>query len=272
MRGILASDGRLRAVAWRDLLDLSPAERLWELSLSWPWLVGSLVCYHFAWYLPGAVCSFYFFLTGLRQSHGAQHYTLGLPRRLQDVVLFLLSVLMLGSMHAVQVSHLHHHRHCLESDDAEGSTATLTWWHALLVGPLFPIRLHRSAWRLASADKRRWIALELGAVFLLLASAFLLPSPPALRWHLIAMLAGESLTGFFAVWTVHHGCDPAGLFARTQRGRWFTLLTYSMFFHAEHHLFPLVPTCRLARLAERLDAAAPGIPWPSVVRGGHEPA
>jgi hypothetical protein len=34
---------------------------------------------------------------------------------------------MIGGMHAVQISHLHHHRHCLEDDDAEGSTARLSW-------------------------------------------------------------------------------------------------------------------------------------------------
>ena len=78
---------------------------------------------------------------------------------------------------------------------------------------------------------------------------------------------GESLTGFFAVWTVHHGCDPHGLHSRTQRGRWMTWISYSMFFHAEHHLFPAVPTCHLARLAERLDAAAPEVRWPHVMPG-----
>jgi fatty acid desaturase len=31
-----------------------------------------------------------------------------------------------------------------------------------------------------------------------------------------------------------------------------------MFYHAEHHLFPAVPTCRLPVLARRLDAAAAG--------------
>jgi fatty acid desaturase len=30
-----------------------------------------------------------------------------------------------------------------------------------------------------------------------------------------------------------------------------------MFFHVEHHLFPRVPTRRLAILARRLDAASP---------------
>lgn len=262
----LRTDPRIRTVEWRDLLALSPVEKVWELVLSLPWLVGSVLCYRTGWYALGAFCSFYFFLTGLRQSHGAQHYTMGVPRPVQDGVLFALSLLMLGSMHAVQVSHLHHHRHCLDEDDAEGSTARLPWWRALLVGPLFPVRLHRTALRLGSPAKRRWILAEVaGIAGVVLAAVFL--DLPALRWHVAAMLLGESLTGFFAVWTVHHGCDPDGLYARTQRGRWITWLSYSMFFHAEHHLFPAVPTCRLARLAKRLDAAAPELRWGRVIAG-----
>ena len=263
----MSTDPRIRSlktVEWRDLLALSPAEKAWELVLSLPWLIGSLVCYQSGWVVLGGFCSFYFFLTGLRQSHGAQHYTLGVPRRVQDGVLFILSLLMLGSMHAVQVSHMHHHRHCLDDEDTEGSTARLPWWKALLVGPLFPARLHRAAWQLGTTAKRRWIAAEVVGALLIVGAAIALPFP-ALKWHVAAMLLGESMTGFFAVWTVHHGCDPHGLHSRTQRGRWMTRISYSMFFHAEHHLFPAVPTCHLARLAERLDAAAPEVRWPHVV-------
>ena len=71
------------------------------------------------------------------------------------------------------------------------------------------------------------------------------------------MLVGQCLTSFFAVWTVHHHCEPEGLFARTIRSRLVARLTYNMFFHLEHHLFPGVPTCKLHVLAERLDAVAP---------------
>jgi fatty acid desaturase len=79
-----------------------------------------------------------------------------------------------------------------------------------------------------------------------------------LRWHVAAMLTGECFTGFFAVWTVHHGChsrEPG----RTQRGCWLNLISYSMFLHAEHHLFPAVPTAHLPELARRLDSANAGI-------------
>jgi fatty acid desaturase len=264
MANFLHKNPGLREIEWRDLLELTWFQKFRELTLSFPWLLLSLYFYGRADWFPGAFCSFYFFLTGLRQSHGAQHYTLGIGKPLQDVVLFLLSLLMLGSMHAVQVSHLHHHRHCLDDDDAEGSTARLSWWRALLVGPLFPLRLHNAAWRLGSPGKRRWIFAEVAGIFAILFTAIFVPDL-ALRGHVVAMLAGESMTGFFAVWTVHHGCDADELFARTQRSHCINSVCYSMFYHAEHHLFPLVPTCHLSRLAARLDANAPELKWKQVV-------
>src|SRR5579859_1410127 len=151
---------QVAGVEWRDLVALTPLEKAWELALGVPWLLGSLWYYGHGWLLAGLACSFYLFLTGLRQSHNAQHYSLGLPRIIQDGVLFSLSMLMLASMHAVQVTHLHHHRHCLEDEDGEGATARLPWWRALLIGPLFYVRLHVSGWRLATGHKRAWIACE----------------------------------------------------------------------------------------------------------------
>jgi len=264
MPNTLLENPSLQSIRWRDLLKLTPAQKIWEVTLSLPWLAASLFFHSRGEWIPGAFCSFYFFLTGLRQSHGAQHYTLGLGKRWEDVVLFVLSLLMLGSMHAVQVSHLHHHRHCLEEDDAEGSTARLSWWRALLAGPSFPLRLHTNAWRIGSQAKRAWITAEIAGIFFVILASISFPSL-ALRAHVLAMLAGESMTGFFAVWTVHHGCDAHGLHSRTQRGRWINRLCYNMFFHAEHHLFPLVPTCHLGLLAERLDAAAPELAWKQVL-------
>ena len=90
---------------------------------------------------------------------------------------------------------------------------------------------------------------------LILAAAAALPVR-ALRYHALAMLAGHCLTSFFAVWTVHHDCDEK-VPARTIRGRLKSFVTYEMFYHLEHHLFPAVPTRRLLELAQRLDAVAP---------------
>ena len=247
---------QIESVEWRDLVALTRFEKAWELTLGLPWIGLSLWCYARGWWPVGLACSFYVFLTGLRQSHSAQHYSLGLPRFIQDGFLFALSALMLASMHAVQATHLHHHRHCLEKEDSEGATARLPWWRAIVEGPVFFVRLHESAWRLAKGRKRFWIAAELLAVVSMVTFACALENWTALRWHISAMLVGECLTGFFAVWTVHHGCkthDPG----RTQRGRWLNCISYSMFYHAEHHLFPAVPTAHLPELARRLDAVFP---------------
>ena len=120
-------------------------------------------------------------------------------------------------------------------------------------GPLFPLRLHIAAWRLGTARQRKWIAAELTAIGVVIFVGQMWSN--AFSIHAGAMLVGECFTGFFAVWTVHHHCDGEPMPARTQRGRWINVISYSMFFHAEHHLFPAVPTCHLAILAERLDAA-----------------
>ena len=82
---------------------------------------------------------------------------------------------------------------------------------------------------------------------------------PVLRYHIAAVAAAQCLTAFFAVWITHHDTEHDGLGARTQRSRLVNLLTYNMFFHLEHHLFPAVPVKRLGRLAARMDAAVPEV-------------
>jgi fatty acid desaturase len=77
------------------------------------------------------------------------------------------------------------------------------------------------------------------------------PRVRAVQWR------DQCLTAFFAVWTVHHDCDRYHFIARTVRNRARNVMTLSMFFHVEHHLFPGVPTCHLDVVAQRLDATAP---------------
>jgi fatty acid desaturase len=246
-----------RIVEWHDLLHLTQRQKTVELTLSLPWLVASVVFYQIGWISLGLVCSFFFFLAGLRQAHGAQHYVLGVSRRIQDGLMFILSLLMLGSIHALQATHMHHHRHCLDETDVESATAGLPWWKAILVGPWFIASLHWQGYRLSKLHKRRWIKVELAAIAVWLGVVLVLPLP-GLHWFVAAMFIGECLTGFFAVWTVHHDLDQE-VIARTQRGKWRNRLTYGMFYHLEHHLFPAIPTPNLPELARRLDEARPGL-------------
>jgi len=80
-----------------------------------------------------------------------------------------------------------------------------------------------------------------------------------LWFHLAAMLVAQSLTALFAVWITHRGGNGHAMIARTQRSTLVNFVSYNMFFHLEHHLFPGVPTKRLPELARRLDEAAPEI-------------
>jgi fatty acid desaturase len=255
----LATHHAIKHVQWRDLVALTTTEKLIELTISVPWLAASLACYWAGgfWIIPGALGTFFFFLTGLRQSHNAQHYAMGIGRIAQDIVMLALSVVMMMSMHAVQVTHLIHHRHCLDDHDIEAGHVAHPWWRVLLQGPLFPCRVIGAALRRGNRQKRFWIIAEL----LLMATWFILVvfilHIPALQWHLAAVMTGECFTAFFAVWTVHHGCDPVHTIARTQRGWLKNFVSYSMFYHLEHHLFPAVPTGHLHTLAARLDQVNP---------------
>jgi fatty acid desaturase len=244
-------------VAWRDLLLLQRREVVGELALSIPWLTGSWVLAAGGWWAVALACSFMFFLTALRQVHGAFHGSLGLSRRATDAVMFVLSVLMISAMHAVRHNHLRHHARCLEADDLEGRCARMSPGRALLFGPVFPLLLHYHALRDGNRRTRWWSGAELIGIATIVATSVggLLPS--FLRYHVAAMTAGQCLTAFFAVWTVHHHCPRDGAYARTIRRRFKNVVTYNMFLHIEHHLFPRVPTRRLPELARRLERAAP---------------
>jgi fatty acid desaturase len=245
----------LKSILWQDLTAYRPHEIVWELSLPLPWL--ALACWSAAqaWYPLTLVSAFYFFLTGLRVTHNAFHYAVGLPRFATDCLMFVLSVLMLGSHHAIQVTHIRHHRFCLQADDVEGAVAKKTFWQALLGGAAFTLHIHRAGWQHATAYQRRWISLELIANGLWLGFIWF-SDHHVLQVFSSLMLIAYALSAFFAVWTVHHDC-PAQSWnpSRSLRSAWKSALCYGMFFHSEHHLFPNVPTCHLPILAQRLDKA-----------------
>lgn len=249
----------LRPVAWRDLVPVTRVEIVAELLLPAAWLAASLLVARLGWYLVALGLSFMFFLTGLRIVHNAFHGALGLPRRWNEVVLWMMSLIMLGSMHAVRFNHLRHHRLMLEAEDVEGRSAAMPAWRALLFGPAFTLLLHTTALGKGTKQLRAtvWGELVINAAWIVW--VFGVSGSSVLRYHVMAMTAGHCLTAFFAVWTVHHHCDRTHYLARTLRGRVRNAITFDMFRHIEHHLFPAVPTRHLAKLSERLDLAAPDL-------------
>ena len=258
-------DRRVRSVKWLDLVNPSSRQIVVELLLVTPWLAASLLCahwaarMHFLFYVPALCFTFLFFLTGLRVVHNGYHYALGIPRWATEWVMFILSVLMGWSLHAVQVNHLRHHKYCMGDGDTEAMSARMRAWQAVLFGPIFPFLLLWHGLRHAKRRQRIWIVAELLAFSVFAIASFVVLDIALLRYHVACMAIGECLTAFFAVWTVHHDCDQHDIFARTSTGKWKNWMTFNMFLHLEHHLFPAVPTCNLHLLADRLHAAAPDL-------------
>jgi fatty acid desaturase len=250
---------RLRTVAWRDLVPMRRSDGCRECLHPAPWLLGSWLFAGLAVWPLAIFCSFMFFLTALRLNHEAIHFHLGFARRGHFLVLHVLSALMLGSNSAVAFNHLQHHAHLGTPRDLEGKAGRMPFWRVLAYGPLFPIEMHLAAWQRGGPALRRRMRIDLLLNFGMLAATVSTASP-VLVYHLLAMSCGQCLTAFFAVWITHHHCSDDALVARTQRARLVNFLSYGMFFHLEHHLFPAVPVSRLGRLAARLDAAVPELP------------
>lgn len=255
----LLQDRQLRQVPWRDLAGLSSWGRCREVLLPVPWLLLALATASPRLFPLALLAGFYFFLTGLRLIHDVFHANLGLPRWANHLLLSGLSLLMLGSMHAVRLTHLEHHRDCLGPEDTEGGVARQSFWGALRSAPMFPVQLLAAAWARGTQGDRRWIVFDL-SLNLLWLGPLLVSGLWPFGFFAGMMLVGQLLSGFFAVWTVHHDCDRWEEVARTLRHRFKSLLVYDMFYHQEHHLFPRVPTRHLPALAARLDAQAPQLP------------
>ncbi|GAB4093324.1 fatty acid desaturase [Flaviaesturariibacter terrae] len=248
----------LRRVEWKDLRRLSLRELLIENNLTIPWFLASMALAYYHYYLFALPFSAFFFLTALRQVHNGFHNSLGTARFLTWFTLYSNSILMMVSIHAVKFNHLRHHKYCLAEEDYEGKSARMSWWGAILYGPIHIFLIHKVTLQLGNARYRRNLLFELASIALF-AGLALYFRVHFLIYHMTVMIVGEFLMAFFAVWTVHHDTHDTPEIARTQRTGWKNKVTFSMFYHLEHHLFPAVPTIKLPELARRIDEALPEI-------------
>jgi len=243
------------AVAWRDLVPMRRRDGIVECCHPLPWLTVSWVGAALALWPLATFGSFLFFLTALRLNHEAIHGNLGFAPRGDRRVLHGLSLLMLGSNNAVAFNHLRHHRHLGTAEDVEGVCGRMTLWQVLRFGPRFPLQTHAEAWRHGGPSIRRRMRIDV-ALNLAVIGAAAATLAPFLLYHVAVMTVAQCLTSFFAVWITHHDCAPDQL-ARTQRSTLINRLSYNMFLHLEHHLFPSVPVRRLETLSRRIAAADP---------------
>ncbi|WP_314884533.1 fatty acid desaturase [Psychrobacter immobilis] len=245
----------LASVEWQDLRQLSLGETVYNIFLSLPFLLLSWWSAWQGWWLLALVATFFFFTAALRQAHDCYHRTLGVSKVATELMLFLLSITMLCSTHAIRHTHLNHHRVPLGDSDVEGNWARLPWYQAILGGGLFSIAIQWFGLTHGSRRNRMLVGFDLLLIFAVIATAFI-TMHPVLMYHVLVMILANTMVGFFAVWSVHHGCDDM-VYARSERHLLINVLTFNLLYHIEHHLFPAVPTNHLPRLAKRLDSAAP---------------
>ncbi|MCH1783165.1 fatty acid desaturase family protein [Psychrobacter glaciei] len=245
----------LASIEWQDLRQLSLSETVYNIFLSLPFLLLSWWSAWQGWWLLALVATFFFFTAALRQAHDCYHRTLGVGRLATEIMLFFLSITMLCSTHAIRHTHLNHHRDPLGDSDVEGNWARLPWYQAILGGGIFSIAIQWFGLTHGSRRNRILVACDMLLIFAVIAAAFI-TMHPVLIYHVVVMILANTMVGFFAVWSVHHGCDDV-VYARSERHPLINLLTFNLLYHIEHHLFPAVPTNHLPKLAKRLDTAAP---------------
>ena len=245
----------LESIQWQDLRQLHGAETVYNLLLSAPFLLLSWWSAAQGIWLLALASSFFFFMAALRQAHDCYHRTLGVGKVATELMLFMLSITMLCSTHAIRHTHLNHHRDPLGESDVEGNWARLPWYRAILGGGQFSVAIQWFGLTHGSRRNRLLVATDMLLIITVISAAFI-TMHPVLMYHVLIMLVANMLVGFFAVWSVHHGCDEI-VYARSERHPLINLLTFNLLYHIEHHLFPAVPTNHLPELAKRLDNAAP---------------
>jgi beta-carotene hydroxylase len=239
----------------RDLLRVNRGAVF--LSLLFPFLLTSsfFLFVTLQWWIPALACPVLLsFFTYGSISHDLVHRNLGLPRRLNDLLLCLIELLTLRSGHAYRNSHLNHHARFPAKDDLEGAAAGMSLGQALLDGITLQGRIWIRALRHNRTD-RHWILGEGLAVAGILGSS--LAAIPWTFWPAVycgLVIGGSWMFPFVTSWIPHDASGDHDLSqTRLFRGRLISLLALEHLYHLEHHLFPQVPHHRWPELARRLD-------------------
>ena len=248
-----------------DLLALSPWRRLFSLSLPFIWCGAYFVFAGLDWW-PLAIFALVAlsFVTYGSTSHDLVHRCIGLPRRVNDLLLCLIELLALRSGHAYQAAHLHHHARYPHTDDVEATAARRTLAGAIAEGFVFQFRIWLWAFKHAR-QARAWIMAEgLACVMLATVAVLLLPLAPMLLIYVVVMIMGSWIIPLTTAYIPHNpnGENPL-LQTRVFRGVMASVLALEHLYHLEHHLYPAVPHQHWPKLAKRLD--------PYLLRAGIRP-
>jgi fatty acid desaturase len=188
--------------------------------------------------------------------HDLIHGSLGLPRRLNEVVLAVAALLLVKSGHGLRALHFAHHRRCLEEDDVEGSVAHASFVSLLVRGPILAARARFEAFR-AERRTRAVQVIETMANVALVVMAVWTGSHAALVYGGAVVL----VTITAPVWgaKIPHMVPwnhPVVRRLATLTGR-MTPAAASVLLHELHHRFPRIPVSLLPANAGLLDESDP---------------
>src|SRR5262249_25154650 len=200
---------------------------------------------------------FLVFVAVVTVTHDVVHGSLGLGPRATEWALFLFGALLLESGHAYRATHLQHHRVFPGPDDPEGEPARMTFWTAVVYGPLFLPRLwwwsHRRM--RGRRDQRVWLLAEAcWACSVPIAGIFLYPWTVAVLAYAVLVWVGSWVYPLLTVHRPHrHYGDSPWTQTSSLRARLIPALFLELTYHLEHHLYPAVTSHHLRELSRRLD-------------------
>ena len=239
-----------------DLLATSRWQRWMALTRPFAGLSAYvLLAYFEQWWLAPLVV-FLVFVAVVTVTHDVVHGSLGLSRRQTDWALFVCGAILLESGHAYRTTHCRHHTVFPGDDDPEGDPARMSFWRAVLFGPLFLPRLWCWAFARHKANRRERLWLIVEALW---AAMVITAGVVTWRWSAgVLVYAALVIVGswVYPLLTVHlphrHYGDTPLTQTHTLRGRLIPALFLELTYHLEHHLYPQVPSHHLPELSRRL--------------------
>lgn len=212
------------------------------------------------WWIPALVCTVVAYATAIVCVHDLMHRNLGLGRRAIDLALMAAAGLVGEAGHVLRVTHQQHHRAGTPENDPEAYLEQFGPIRALVEGPMYRHFLACWAWK-NRPGLRRWIAVEAVLSLAAITAALVIGRQvPVFGFWVLTVVLFSWVFPFVSVTWLHGSEDEGALnSARTIRGIVIPRLTLGMTYHLEHHLYPQVPSHRIAALSkvidERLQAA-----------------